>query len=268
MPALGGVGQRVELAENSRDFYPTGLEDGVVGTLPARLRAGVLGAAASAWRHNTPLAVGFLCSDANGDALTFSVPRTPASGLLGAIDQPGANVVYSPNSGFTGGDSFDYRASARGVDSNAARVDLSVAAAPPPPPPPPPPPAKLSVVRTTTVFGSLTFPSYTVFTFLRAKRVPAGATITVTCKAKKKSQQRRCPKRKRFRNRTTKSKKKLEVGKHLRKRRLAPGTKVTVLITAPKFRAKRVIYTVRDDAKPGRRVQCLNEAGTKRASCV
>ena len=94
VPALGSVG-RVELADNGRDFYATGLQDGVVGSYQ-RDFAPVCQSRGLGVGHNSPLAVGFQCSDANGDALTYSVTRTPASGLLGAIDQPGANVVYSP----------------------------------------------------------------------------------------------------------------------------------------------------------------------------
>ena len=36
-------------------------------------------------------------------------------------------VFYNPFTGFSGADSFDYRATARGAASNSARFDLSVA---------------------------------------------------------------------------------------------------------------------------------------------
>ena len=78
----------------------------------ARLRAGRAPPRPSASATTRRWRSASTCSDLNGDALTYSVTRTPASGLLGAIDQRAANVVYSPNSGFPGGDSFDYRATA------------------------------------------------------------------------------------------------------------------------------------------------------------
>jgi DNA-binding beta-propeller fold protein YncE len=77
------------------------------------------------------VAVPLACADRNGDPLSVSVAAPPSAGQLGAIDASGARVFYNPFGGFTGADSFSYRASAGGLTSNTAVVSLSVAAAPP-----------------------------------------------------------------------------------------------------------------------------------------
>jgi hypothetical protein len=260
---LGGIA-RLEAAPNSLQFYVTGDSTGLVGTFEID-RAPVCPSRSVSAGHNTPTGVSLACTDANGDAITYSITRAPASGLTGAVDQGAASVLYTPNNGFTGGDSFQYKGRARDADSNTATINVSVAAAPPPPPPPPPPPARLSVVRSTTTFDSLTFPNFTKIVNLRANRVPANATVTVTCKTKKKSQQRRCPKRKRYR--TRRAVRRLNLRKPFANRRLPPGTKITIQINATGFRGKRIIITIRDDARPVRRVQCLNERN-RPGSCV
>ena len=77
------------------------------------------------------LAVPLACSDRNGDALTISIAAQPNAGQLGAIDAAGARVFYNPFGGFTGVDSFTYRADGGGQSSNTAVVSLNVAPAPP-----------------------------------------------------------------------------------------------------------------------------------------
>jgi hypothetical protein len=83
----------------------------------------------------TAVAVPLACTDRNGDALTLSVASPPSAGQLGAIDAAAARVFYNPFSGFSGSDSFRYRAFAGGQVSNVATVSLNVAAVPPAPAP-------------------------------------------------------------------------------------------------------------------------------------
>jgi F5/8 type C domain/Bacterial Ig domain len=65
-----------------------------------------------------------------GDVLKFSVVANPQHGTL---TNPTANTVtYTPNSGFSGTDSFTYKATdGQGVDSNIATVTITVNAPPP-----------------------------------------------------------------------------------------------------------------------------------------
>lgn len=66
-------------------------------------------------------------TDGNGDALTYAIVANPAHGTLGAIS--GAVVAYTPSSGYTGDDTFTFRASDALVSSNVATVTVHVAAA-------------------------------------------------------------------------------------------------------------------------------------------
>jgi hypothetical protein len=88
--------------------------------------------AAVAFGAATPIRLD--CSDPNGDPLTYAVASEPAKGSLGGIDQATGEVVYTPGTGFSGPDQFAYRATARGVTSDATTVALSVAGPPLPPP--------------------------------------------------------------------------------------------------------------------------------------
>jgi len=56
------------------------------------------------------VAVPLACSDAESDALFIEVARGPANGSVGAIDQAGGQVTYTPGPGFSGVDSFTFRA--------------------------------------------------------------------------------------------------------------------------------------------------------------
>jgi DNA-binding beta-propeller fold protein YncE len=84
--------------------------------------------------QDTALAVPLACSDRNGDALSFTILGQPTAGQLGAIDAPGARVFYNPFGGFSGTDSFRYRATSGGRASNTATANLTVVAAPAPAP--------------------------------------------------------------------------------------------------------------------------------------
>ena len=70
-----------------------------------------------------------------GDTLKFFVVANPGHGTL---TNPTANTVtYAPNTGFSGTDTFTYKANdGQGVSSNIATVTITVNAPPPPPPPP------------------------------------------------------------------------------------------------------------------------------------
>lgn len=71
------------------------------------------------------LAVG--ASDADGDALTFSVVGVPAHGTLSATPGGAPNqTTYTPDVGFVGVDRFTFKASDGLLESNAATVTISV----------------------------------------------------------------------------------------------------------------------------------------------
>lgn len=76
-------------------------------------------------------------TDVDGDNLTFSVVSGPEKGTLGQVTKSGpssATVVYTPNPGQSGSDSFTFRATDGTAQSNIATAFLTVAATSPPAP--------------------------------------------------------------------------------------------------------------------------------------
>ena len=71
----------------------------------------------------TPVNIVLSANDADGDTLTYSIGTGPTSGGLSG---GGANRTYTPNAGFSGADSFTFRANDGNLDSNLATVSISV----------------------------------------------------------------------------------------------------------------------------------------------
>jgi DNA-binding beta-propeller fold protein YncE len=65
--------------------------------------------------------------------LTFEVTAQPEHGALSGLDPATGIVTYTPNPGFSGSDTFSYRASNSGGQSNIASAQITVEAAVPPP---------------------------------------------------------------------------------------------------------------------------------------
>jgi VCBS repeat-containing protein len=63
-------------------------------------------------------------TDVDGDALTFSKVSDPANGTV-TVNANGS-FSYTPNAGFTGADSFSFKANDGTVDSNTATVNITV----------------------------------------------------------------------------------------------------------------------------------------------
>ena len=115
--------------------------------------------------------------------------------------------------------------------------------------------------------STLAFPKFTKLVNLAAKNLQAGSTVVVTCKTKKKGQQKKgCPyKSKRFT--TSGARAKLNLRKPFAKKRVPVGTRITITITAPGFIGKKVTYTIRKSKRPKSRVQCLSASG-RAGSCA
>jgi hypothetical protein len=65
-------------------------------------------------------------SDKDGDNLTYSLGATPNHGSLSPFDEETGSVVYNPNSGYLGSDSFTFTASDESSTSNTAEVSIAV----------------------------------------------------------------------------------------------------------------------------------------------
>jgi Ice-binding-like/Bacterial Ig domain len=65
-------------------------------------------------------------TDATGATLTYAITKRPSHGTLGTINQRTGTVTYTPRSGFTGRDSFTYRATSSNGTSNTATVTITI----------------------------------------------------------------------------------------------------------------------------------------------
>ena len=79
--------------------------------------------------EDIPVTITLTGSDVEGDPLTFAIGTGPANGSLGAISQINpttAEVVYTPNTGFVGPDSFTFTVNDGIATSPAATVSINV----------------------------------------------------------------------------------------------------------------------------------------------
>jgi hypothetical protein len=75
---------------------------------------------ASAGSSST-VALALTCTDPNGDAVTRSIVGRPAHGILGAVDQAGGTVPYTPNPNYSGADTVTFAGTdGSGVTSSGA----------------------------------------------------------------------------------------------------------------------------------------------------
>ena len=65
------------------------------------------------------------CTDANGNPLTYAIVAQPAHGTASVVS---GQLHYVPTAGYTGPDSFTYKANDGTVDSNTATVTVTVTA--------------------------------------------------------------------------------------------------------------------------------------------
>jgi hypothetical protein len=191
-------------------------------------------------------------TDADGDALTASLRRAPANGLVDL--RPDGSFTYTPRAGFTGADTFDYRASDGTGNGNDATVTINVGAAPPPPP---------AEIPSTVSNSWLAFKKFTRPTRLRANKVLANSKIRVTCKTKRKKQQKKgCAKAKTIRKKSAAAR--VNLLKPYKKKKLPVGTKLTVTITTTGAIGKRFTFTVRKRKVPKLTLRCLPPGGKAR----
>ena len=80
--------------------------------------------------RGTAADVTLACTDPEGDAITLEKVAGPSHGTLGAINQATKKVNYTPAAGYSGPDSFTYRASDGTATSPAATVSITVVAPP------------------------------------------------------------------------------------------------------------------------------------------
>jgi Bacterial Ig domain len=121
-------------------------------------------------RRNRAKRLPLACSDRNGDAITRTILQPPGAGTLGAINQGNGNVIYSPFTGFTGNDSFSFRATAGGLTSAPAAIDMTIAKRRP-----------KGIRGVSLSYAYLAYSDHTVLTKLALKKVPRGSKVRAVC---------------------------------------------------------------------------------------
>ena len=76
--------------------------------------------------EDTPANGTLVASDADGDALTFSVVTQPSNGTVTITDAATGDFTYTPNADYNGSDSFTFVANDGTTDSNEATVDVTI----------------------------------------------------------------------------------------------------------------------------------------------
>jgi hypothetical protein len=186
-----------------------------------------------------------------GQGIGFSASATDVWSAVGTtwnFGDGGSAVGSSVGHTYSAPGTYQVSVTARDALGNAASTSrLIQIGAPPTPPPPPPPPTLLD---STITNRWIPFPKSTKVFALAVNDIPAHGRVQVQCKTKKKKQQKKgCPfKSKTFKN--TAAKRKLNLTKRFKKRKLPVGTKVTITITATGFVGKRFTYTMRKGKVP------------------
>jgi hypothetical protein len=184
--------------------------------------------------------------DADGDHLSAALRRGAANGNVEL--RPDGSFTYIPRAGFSGVDTFTYRANDGTGHGNDATVAITVQRRP-------------TLLSSTVSIGFDAFPKFTKVTALRVNELPKKWKVVVTCKTKKKKQQRKgCPyKSKTFKS--SKAKSKLKLFKPFKKKKLPVGTRVRVTITATGFIGKQFTYTIRKSKRPKSKRLCIPPGG-------
>jgi hypothetical protein len=113
------------------DSFTYTASDDIHTTLPATVSitigpdtAPVAQDASAGVRPARPRTLTLTATDVDGTSLTYAIVSQPAHGVLGTIS--GGKVTYTPNAGYTGPDSFTFKASDGVLDSNVATFSLTV----------------------------------------------------------------------------------------------------------------------------------------------
>lgn len=122
---------------NGSDSFTYFANDGQVDSAPATVTITVnpvddppvaLAGTAST-DEDTPVTITLTGSDVDGDPLTFAIATGPSNGGLGAItpiDASSAEVVYTPDADFNGGDSFTFTVNDGTTTSPAAGIAVTI----------------------------------------------------------------------------------------------------------------------------------------------
>jgi large repetitive protein len=77
--------------------------------------------------EDTPKSITMVCTDVDGDPLTYSIVSGPSHGSLSSGTS--GTRTYTPDANYNGSDSFTFKANDGSADSNVATFDLTITAA-------------------------------------------------------------------------------------------------------------------------------------------
>ena len=255
---------QVRLSPDGRHLYVGSFTVPVFGVFKRDSSGPVCSDAGQTVTQGTLTTLTLTCSDPDGDPVSFQIVTPPTIGGLGLIS--GKQVGYAASQGQCGTTVFAFRGTSSGQTSANRAFTLNIVGCTGPGPGPGPgPPDPLTVLPSTTSINSLAFTSFTKLVNLSVKNLMAGSTVVVTCKTKKKKQQKKGCAYKRKRFTTSGARAKLNLRKPFAKTRLPVGTKITITISAPNFIGKQIQYTVRKRKIPKSRVRCIPPGGKARS---
>jgi len=123
--------------------------------------------------EEAPVTIDLVANDIDDDPLTYLIVDGPANGSLGAVS--GNQVTYTPNSNYTGPDSFTFKVNDGTDDSNTATVSITVSEVNDPPVLDPIGDKSVDELTTLTFTATATDPdSSLTYSLISA---PAGASI-------------------------------------------------------------------------------------------
>jgi len=99
---------------------------GAVAIKPVANRAPVANAQSVSTTANSATAITLTGSDADNNPLTFAVVTGPANGGLSGLNPTNGAVSYTPNTNFTGEDSFTFRVNDGTTNSGVTTVSITV----------------------------------------------------------------------------------------------------------------------------------------------
>lgn len=117
--------------ENGSDSFTFTTSDGALTSAPATVTVSIAAvndvpvadAQSVTLDEDTATAIMLVATDADNNPLTYEVVASPTHGTLSGT---GANLTYTPNADYNGSDSFTFKANDGTVDSNVAKVSITV----------------------------------------------------------------------------------------------------------------------------------------------
>jgi hypothetical protein len=121
----------LDLGTSGKDnLYGYGLVDAslALGIVPVTNKPPVAYGQTVYTTQNTSVAITLIAADPDGDPLTYTIASGPTNGIVSGT---GPDITYTPNTDFTGADTFTYEVKDNAGASATATVTVTINVAPP-----------------------------------------------------------------------------------------------------------------------------------------